>query len=132
MPDSRRSLQEGGAVEGLGYCDTRALGPHQLLESHMCIRLTVHNRNSSVVTIIGVYMPCIDKGMDCYQHHLLQLEKLISESSLVWAVIILNAHLGNLGGVRGRGDPNVQGVLVHDMLSRCNLGVLLLDLCEWQ
>ena len=32
-----------------------------------------------------------------------------------------NAHLGVLGGVRGIGEPNQQGVLLHQLITRCNL-----------
>lgn len=32
-----------------------------------------------------------------------------------------NAHLGILGGARGVGDPNMQGVLLHEMMVRCDL-----------
>ena len=37
-----------------------------------------------------------------------------------------NAHLGRLGGIRGRGETNVQGVLVNDMLTRCHLNAVSL------
>ena len=32
-----------------------------------------------------------------------------------------NAHLGVLGEVRGRGTANTQGVLVSELMTRCNL-----------
>ena len=32
-----------------------------------------------------------------------------------------NAHLGSLGGVRGQGNPNQQGILLHQFLVRCKL-----------
>ena len=39
-----------------------------------------------------------------------------------------NAHLGALGGERGVGDPNQQGLLLHQLLTRCNLYVVSLSL----
>ena len=82
-----------------------------------------------MLTIIGVYLPSSDKGIDCYRKHHLELEKIISGSSLVGAVIVLgdfNAQLGCLRGVRGTGDMNVQGVMVNDVFGRCNLNAISL------
>ena len=57
------------------------------------------------------------------------LEQVITESeSLGPAVIVgdFNAHLEKLGGSRGLGGSNVQGVLLHDLLDRCELNVVSL------
>lgn len=35
-----------------------------------------------------------------------------------------NAHLGKLGGSRGAADVNLQRVLLHEMMERCNLSVV--------
>ena len=59
--------------------------------------------------------------MDCYRDHLQELE---SDSALLGPVIILgdfNAHLGSLGGVRGTGNPNLQGILLSNIMDRHNL-----------
>ena len=37
-----------------------------------------------------------------------------------------NAHLGALGGVRGRGAANAQGLLISELMSRCNLSAVSL------
>ena len=45
------------------------------------------------------------------------------------AVIVLgdfNAHLGRLGGARGCGETNAQGVLVGDLMARCHLNAISL------
>ena len=52
------------------------------------IRLKV-DIDGPMLTIIGVYMPCSDKGIECYRQHMLELVTVISESSLVGAVITL-------------------------------------------
>ena len=83
--------------------------------------------DSSLVSVIGVYMPCSDQGLECYRDHLIELERVISESSLLGPVIILgdfNAHLGSLGGKKGQDDPNVQGVLVSEVMEQCNLSAV--------
>ena len=57
------------------------------------------------------------------------LEQVITESESLGPVVIVgdfNAHLGKLGGSRGLGDPNVQGVLLHDLLDGCELNVVSL------
>ena len=83
----------------------------------------------SIIIIIGVYLPCSDKGIETYQEHLAELERCISESSLLGGVMVLgdfNAHPGSLGGIRGCGESNVQGVLVSDMVARCHLNAISL------
>ena len=40
------------------------------------------------------------------------------------AVVVMgdfNAHLGALAGAQGQGDPNTQGVLLEEILKRCEL-----------
>lgn len=95
------------------------------------IRFCDPNNNVSTVSVIGVYLPCSDQGMDCYRDHLLELERIISDSILIGPVIILgnfNAHLGPLGGVRGSGNPNIQGILLADIMDRHTCAV---SQCEW-
>ena len=38
-----------------------------------------------------------------------------------------NAHLGVLGGPKGEGEPNRQGLLVKDLVDRCSLHVMSLS-----
>ena len=101
-----------------------------LSSDRLCaIRFRVQNGDRSIITIIGVYLPCSDKGIETCQEHLAELERCISESSLLGGVTVLgdfNAHLGSLSGIRGCGDSNVQGVLVGDMVARCHLSAIFL------
>jgi hypothetical protein len=63
-------------------------------------------------------------GMERYTEHLIELERVISEHQNYGPVVIMgdfNAHLGVLGGVRGIGEPNQQGILLHQLITRCNL-----------
>ena len=53
----------------------------------------------SLVSVIGVYMPCSDQGLECYRDHLIQRERVISESSLLSPVVVLgdfNAHIASI------------------------------------
>ena len=64
------------------------------------------------------------QGMDNFREHLVELERVVRESELLGPVMVtgdFNAHLGKLGGSRAAGDLNVQGVLLHGMMGRCDL-----------
>ena len=77
----------------------------------------------SVVSVIGVYLTCLDQGVDCYREHLVELERVISESELQGPVMVLgdfNAHLG--GEIVG--EQNLQGVLLQEVLERCSLSAV--------
>ena len=86
------------------------------------------------ITVIAVYLPCANLGMEIYGEHLIELECVISEYQPHGPVIIMgdfNAHLGVLGGERGLGQPNPQGILLHQLIKRCNLyAVSLTSLSE--
>ena len=77
--------------------------------------------------MIGVYLPCLDLGMDFYCECLIELERFISESSLQGPVLVagdFNAHLGEQGGQRGSRDQNIQGVMLMELMSRCGLSTV--------
>ena len=38
------------------------------------IRFSVNEGDRSVVSVIGVYMPCLDQGIDCFGQHMAELE----------------------------------------------------------
>ena len=82
------------------------------------------------LTTLGVYLPCADLGLETYCEHLVELESLILEGQRLGPVLIagdFNAHLGPLGGVRGQGIPNQQGVLLKQLLDRCELHAVSLS-----
>ena len=84
------------------------------------------------MTVLGVYLPCTDMGIECYSERLMELEKVISERQRFGSILItgdFNAHLGTLGGTRGEGSPNQQGIL-HQPLVRCRLYAVSLSLTE--
>ena len=82
------------------------------------------------ITIIGVYVPCSDMGMECYSEHHIELERFISEHQQHGPMVIMgdfNAHLGTLGGGTGIGKPNQQAILLHQLIARCNLHAVSLS-----
>ena len=93
-----------------------------ILSDRVCaVQFSIDDGPRSMVSVIGVYLPCLDQGLECYRQHLHKLERVISESSLLGCVMVLgdfNAHLGLLDGGRGRGDPNLQGVMVNEVMAR--------------
>ena len=63
------------------------------------VRFSVDDGDSLLVSVIGVYMPWSDQGLECYRDHLIELERVISESFLLGPVVVLgdfNAHLQGL------------------------------------
>ena len=73
------------------------------------------------MSVIGVYLPCLDQGVDCFREHLQELERLISESRLLGPVILLgdfNAHIGGLE------CQHLQKVLLHGEMDRCELSAI--------
>ena len=64
---------------------------------------------------------------ETYCEHLIELERIISDHQRLGPVSSSN-HGGYLGGERGVGDPNQQGLLLHQLLTRCNLYVVSLSL----
>lgn len=72
------------------------------------------------MSVIGVYLPCLDLGADCYREHLTELERVISESRLLGAVTVMgdfNAHMN-------AEKQNLQGVLLQDVKDGCELSAV--------
>ena len=76
------------------------------------------------MSIIGVYLPCLDHRLDCYKEHLVELERVVSESELLGPVIVLGDFNAHLGGYVGAGEPNVQGVLLQEVVERLQLSAV--------
>ena len=111
--------------EGIGASPVERISSDQIC----AIRCSLDKSATTVLTVIGVYLPCLDQGIDCYSSHLLELEKIICESQLLGRVMVVgdfNAHLGVLGGEKGRGKPNLQGVLLSEVMDRCRLSAVSL------
>ena len=119
-----------GGIGMLWRKDIGATAISGISSDRICgIRFTVDNTDGSVMSVVGVYLPCLDQGMDIFREYLVELEHVISELELLGPVVVtgdFNAHLGKLGGSRGAGDVNVQGVLLHEMMGRCNLSAVSL------
>ena len=83
------------------------------------------------ISIIGVYLPCLDLGVELYRESLTELERVISESEHWGPVIIaddFNAHLGPTWGPRAHENPNFQGILLGEVLDSCKLHIVSLQL----
>lgn len=67
-----------------------------------------------MVTVIRVYLPYEDLGMDLFRSCLTELEQLVCKSKQLGPTVVLgdfNTHLGKLGSPRGNGNTNFQGLL---------------------
>ena len=86
------------------------------------IRCMVDDGENSLMSVIGVYLPCLDQGVDCYREHMKELERVISESRILGPVTVLgdfNAHLGSW-----ECQQNMQGMLLQEMIERCDLNAV--------
>ena len=99
---------------------------------HVC-GIRIKSKNSrDVLSIIAVYLSCADLGPDYYCESLMEPEHINEDSKQLDLTIImddidLNAHLGTLGGPKGCGDPNSQGVPLNELLQRCDLFIASLS-----
>ena len=122
--------ERGRGYGGIGFLWRKTVGasPIAQLDSDRVggIRVALGKGVGSVLSVIGVYLPCNDQGLDVYKEHLVELEQIVSDSLLLGPVVVVgdfNAHLGSLGGPRGVGDMNVQGVILYELMIRCDLSV---------
>ena len=44
----------------------------------------VDDGDNSLMSVIGVYLPCLDLGVVCYQEHMKELERIVIESMVAW------------------------------------------------
>ena len=88
------------------------------------IRFSMDNGDNSAVSVIGVYLPCLDQGVDCYREHLVELERVISDSQLLGSVVVLGDFNAHLGGARRNAVQNLQGFLLQEVLERCDLSAV--------
>ena len=85
------------------------------------IQIHLTSPDPQFITVIGVYLPCAEQGMDAYSNALLELEQLITTSSRLGPVLIsgdFNAHLGPLGGPRGLDTLKHQGILLQQLINQ--------------
>lgn len=84
-------------IRALGQILSRIL---RLIAYVCAIRFPFADLDSSL-TVISVYLPCLEQGIDLiYRQHLEELEMVISKSLLLGGVMVLgdfNAHLGRMG-----------------------------------
>ena len=104
------------------------MGKKSLDETQICdiqsdrvcgIRVRKSSDDDTWISILGVYLPCLDLGIDLYCDCLVELETIVSESECFSPVIIagdLNAHLGSMWGLRAKCNPNLLGTLLGDLL----------------
>ena len=96
----------------------------QGIDSDRICGIRIRTARGNILSIIGVYLPCGNAGIELYHQCLMELENVIVNSSKIGPTIIggdFNAHLGFLGGPKGSGDPNIQGTLLDQFCKRNDL-----------
>ena len=106
-----------GGIGMLWHKSLRAAPLSGILSDRICgIRFNLGSEGE-VMSVIGVYLPCLDQGLNCYGEHLTELERVITECEALGPVVVMgdfNAHLS-------AGGMNVQGVLLKELMDRCGL-----------
>ena len=94
-----------------------------IISDRMC-GIRMKKDGETWISIIGVYLPCADLGMDYYRDTVVDLEKIISDSTILGPVVVagdFNAHLWQLWGPHTSSTTNCQGLLLGEQLNRCEL-----------
>ena len=123
------SSSDGRGLGGIGVIWQRGLDisvVHATTSDRICCVRMTHQSSNSILSVIGVYLPCQDLGIDLYRNCLTELEQLVVESKRMGPTVIMgdfNAHLGCLGGPRGFGSPNIQGHLLQQHILNCDVFV---------
>ncbi len=130
--DENSSLLRGCGGVGILWRNNLDATPISCISSdRICgIRVKLSLAEPAELTILGVYLPCADQGLEAYCEHLVELERLVSEGQRLGPVVIagdFNAHLGPLGGTRSQDNPNQQGIILKQLLDRCELYVVSLS-----
>ena len=128
--DSRLTdIAEGGRGYGgiglLWHKNITAIPISGINSDRICgIRFTVDDGARSMMSVIGVYLPCLEQGVDCYREHLVELERIVCESRLLGSVAVLGDFNTHLGGENCPGNQNLQGALLQAVLERCELSAV--------
>ena len=117
------------ACGGVGILWRKSLGVTPITDiqsDRICgVRIKRSNgEDQSWLSILGVYLPRLDLGIELYHESLVELEKVVSVSEQLGPVIIagdFNAHLGPKWGPRAHKSPNIQGVILGDVFDRYKL-----------
>lgn len=127
LNDAREGGRGCGGIGILWHKSISASPLPDITSDRICgIRFSLDDGDGSVMTVIGGYLPCLDQGVDCYRDHLVELERVISDAQQIGSVCVLsdfNAHL-HVGGVRCASEQNLQGVLLQEVLERCDLSAV--------
>ena len=126
-------LRKQRVAEGLGelvFCGTAEDWGYSSwwhFISRICgIRVSVDDGDRSAMS---VNLPCLDQGLGCNKEHLVELERVVSESELWVQSLCLhgdfNAHLG---AYVGPGEPNVQKVLLQEVMEKLYLSAVSLGI----
>ena len=119
--------QISGEYEATGRADGRLTEEAEGGRGFGGIGILWHRRIGA--TPVGGISSAISVGLgslDCNKEHLVELERVVSESELLGPVIVLGDFNAHLGGYVGPGEPNVQKVLLQEVMERLHLSTVSL------
>ena len=124
LSDTTHDKRRGCGGVGILWKKSLDVIPINEIDSDRICGVNLKKDDETWLSIIGVYLPCADLGMDYYRDTLVELERVISDSANLGPVVIagdFNAHLGYMWGPRTSNTVNSQGLLLGELLSRCEL-----------
>ena len=100
--------ESGRGCGGVGILWRKSLGATVIADIENMFTLG----DGVIVSVLGVYLPCLDLGI---VEHLIELERVVSSCDEKCPVIVMgdfNAHIGINYNTRSTCSSNTQGVLL--------------------
>ena len=114
-----------GGVGVLWHNSIAASPIHGISSDRICsIRLSLDGEGNSITSVIDVYLPCLNQGIECYRDHLIELESVVRDLQQLGPVIALGDFNAHLGTAEDEGVQNLQGVLLQKVLEQCGLSAV--------
>ena len=104
------------------WCKSLLAIPLDVQSDRICAIQLKHSSSSSVMTIIGVYLPSTDHQIEEFENYRQQLEDTIIAYNQLGPVMVagdFNAHIGSSSELGS--STNTQGQLLIQLMDRCSL-----------
>ena len=124
LSETAHDKSRGCGGVGIFWKKSLDVFPISAVDSDRICGIRLKKDDETWLSIIGAYLPCADLGGDYYRDTLVELESVISGSANLGPVVIagdFNAHLSHMWGPRAPDTANSQGVLLGELLNRCDL-----------
>lgn len=100
LSETTHDKRRGCGGVGILWKKSLDVFPINEIDSDRIYGVRLKKDDETWLSIIGVYLPYADLGMDYYRDTLVEVERVISDSANLGPVVIagdFNAHLGHVG-----------------------------------